>query len=367
MIVEQIELVASDEVLNLAYEWLCQRRKDSGPNADVWDVRWQWDELRPRVQALLTTGQYRFSPTRRAWLEGEPIEIWAAQDALVLKALAIVLGRALDGRLSPRCFHLAGRGRSKAAVRQTVAAARENTFVFRSDVKSYYASIRHDILMREVRRFVDDPIVLDLIHQYADRMMCDGGVYTHITTGISLGCPLSPLMAAIFLSRLDEAMEAIGLFCAGYMDDWVVLAPTRWKLRRAVPVINQILNDLAVEQHPDKTFVGRVEREIDFLGYHFAVEKSPGRAGSYRPEVLRDERPEDRPVGTGPTVVLSVAATTLRQFERRVSRLYEQDSTGNRVREYVKRFQQWLRSGLSGIDVSFVIPADPSGITNATV
>ena len=172
-----IEHMTSDEVLNLAYAWLCQRRKDSGPNADVWDVRWQWDELRPRVQALLRTGQYRFSPTRRAWLDGEPIEIWSAQDALVLKALAIVLGRALDGRLSQRCFHLTGRGGSKAAVRQTVAAAGENTFVFRSDVKSYYASIRHDILMQEAGRFVDDPIALDLIHQYADRMMCDGGVY----------------------------------------------------------------------------------------------------------------------------------------------------------------------------------------------
>ena len=73
--------------------------------------------------------------------------------------------------------HLTGRGGSKAAVLQTVAAARENTFVFRSDVKSYYASIRHDIRMREVGRFVDDPIALDLIHQYADRMMCDGGPY----------------------------------------------------------------------------------------------------------------------------------------------------------------------------------------------
>ena len=73
--------------------------------------------------------------------------------------------------------HLTWRGGSKAAVLQTVAAARENTFVFRSYVKSYYASIRHDIRMREVGRFVDDPIALDLIHQYADRMMCDGGVY----------------------------------------------------------------------------------------------------------------------------------------------------------------------------------------------
>ena len=64
-----------------------------------------------------------------------------------------------------------------------------------------------------------------------------------------------------------------------------------------------------------------MEREIDFLGYHFS--------------------PED----------VSVAATTLRQFERRVSRLYEQDSTGNRVWDYVKRFQQWIRSGLSGVAI----------------
>lgn len=326
MLVDLIDLTTSVEVLNLAYEWLCRRRKDAGSNADVWDVRWRWDEVRPRLQEQLRAGNYRFSPTRRAWLDGEPIEIWSAQDALVLKALAIVLGRVLDDRLSQRCFHLTGRGGSKAAVRQTVAAARENSFVFRSDVKSYYASIRHDILMREVRRFVGDPVVLALIEQYADRMMCDGGIYTHITKGISLGCPLSPLIAAIFLSRLDEAMEATGLFYARYMDDWVLLAPTRWKLRRAVRAINRVLNDLDVEQHPDKTFVGRMEREIDFLGYHFSPE------------------------------ALSVAATTLRQFERRVSRLYEQDSTGNRVRDYVKRFQQWVRAGLACVDVEFAAP-----------
>jgi len=31
--------VASAEVLNLAYEWLCERRKDYPHSADVWDVR----------------------------------------------------------------------------------------------------------------------------------------------------------------------------------------------------------------------------------------------------------------------------------------------------------------------------------------
>jgi len=42
------------------------------------------------------------------------------------------------------------------------------------------------------------------------------------------------------------------------MDDWVILAPTRWKLRRAVRDVNRVLDELRVEQHPDKTFVGKV-------------------------------------------------------------------------------------------------------------
>ena len=44
--------------------------------------------------------------------------------------------------------------------------------------------------------------------------------------GISLGCPLSPIMAALFLDVLDRRMEVIGLVYVRFMDDWVVLAPT---------------------------------------------------------------------------------------------------------------------------------------------
>jgi hypothetical protein len=50
------------------------------------------------------------------------------------------------------------------------------------------------------------------------------------------------------------------------MDDVLVLAPTRWKLRRAVKVLNETLGRLGLEKHPDKTFIGRVERSFDFLG-----------------------------------------------------------------------------------------------------
>ena len=52
------------------------------------------------------------------------------------------------------------------------------------------------------------------------------------------------------------------------MDDVIVLAPTRHKLRRAVKIVNETLAELWLEKSPNKTFIGRVERGFDFLGYH---------------------------------------------------------------------------------------------------
>ncbi|MEH1831974.1 MAG: hypothetical protein V7L29_07855 [Nostoc sp.] len=59
--------------------------------------------------------------------------------------------------LSPRCFHLAGNGGMKAAVREVAAHLSENAFVFRTDVKGYYASIDQEILFEMVRKYVNDP------------------------------------------------------------------------------------------------------------------------------------------------------------------------------------------------------------------
>ncbi len=67
-------------------------------------------------------------------------------------------------------------------------------------------------------------------------------------------------MGALYLSELDQAMEANGLFYARFMDDWVILSPSRWKLRKAIAIVNQLLEKLKVKQHPRKTFIGRISR-----------------------------------------------------------------------------------------------------------
>jgi hypothetical protein len=43
-----------------------------------------------------------------------------------------------------------------------------------------------------------------------------------------------------------------------YMDDILILAQTRWSLRRAAATVNQVLAALVLEKHPDKTFINRI-------------------------------------------------------------------------------------------------------------
>jgi RNA-directed DNA polymerase len=314
-----IDEIASDDVLRQAYDWFCERRVDYSPNDDVWDVRWRWEEIRPALKDVLRAGDYRMSSVRRFSSGGETIEVWSALDALVLKATSIVIAAHCLPELSMRCYHIEGRGGAKAAVRFIDDMRGENTFVFRTDVKSYYASIDHNILLGILERRLPDGRVLDLLRQYVRRTIYDGGLYEDVERGISLGCPLSPLMGAFYLRLLDERMERIGLPYARFMDDWVILAPTRWKLRAANRVVNETLAELKVEQHPDKTFIGRISRGFDFLGYVFS------------------------PTG------LEVAPRAVEHCVERVAQLYERGADLVRIGAYVQCWKRWARSGLGGL------------------
>ena len=55
------------------------------------------------------------------------------------------------------------------------------------------------------------------------------------------------------LIPLDEAMNRLwrryGLFYVRYMDDFVVMAPTRHKLRRAIKEVHAVMGDLGLRLH----------------------------------------------------------------------------------------------------------------------
>jgi hypothetical protein len=213
------------------------------------------------------------------------------------------------------------------AVREVRDHLAANRFVLRTDVKSYYASIDHLLLLDQLAVHIKDRHVLSLIGQYLRRTSERGESFWDYEKGISLGCPLSPLIGGFFLHALDAAAAKLRLFYVRFMDDILILAPSRWQLRGAVKVVNQTLGALSLEKHPDKTFIGRIERGFDFLGYHFS------------------------PAG------LTVAAKTIVNFIEKASRLYEQKRSAvlavTALEMYVRRWLRWANGG-------WVISRDPS-------
>ncbi|MFT5278344.1 MAG: RNA-directed DNA polymerase [Glaciecola sp.] len=113
---------------------------------------------------------------------GEVIHLWSSVDSLVLKMLATLLAQHLPA--STLCTHLKGHGGNKQTVNAIQAQLSTNTFVFRTDVKSYYASINHGLLLAKLAAYVKDKVVMNLLGQYLKRSVESGGMFTDITQGM---------------------------------------------------------------------------------------------------------------------------------------------------------------------------------------
>ena len=332
--------LTSDSVFKQAFVWLCKRRKDSPAHADVWNLRRNWPAERERIRAEIVSGACSFSPmTRVERADDETVHLWSASDAFVLKCLAIVLERRLPR--SSRCFHLKSpdgsvakglksRG-AKAAVREVNSQVKHYGFVFKTDVRSYYASIDPGLLLDRLADYIHDPLVLRLLGRYLDRLIEHGGIYRQ-AKGLPRGCPLSPILGGFFLREVDRRFESGDLIYIRYMDDILVLTKTRWKLRRAARQLNQGLEELRLEKSRPKTFIGRTEKGFDFLGYRF----TPGG--------------------------LSLARKTVENFLSHGRRLYEHERGARRdaearLGEYVNR---WLAAAGCG-----AVPNSPPKLPNS--
>jgi len=74
---------------------------------------------------------------------------------------------------------------------------------------------------------VRDPRVLRLVGQYLRRCTERGGLFCESRSGVPRGSSLSPLIGAFFLTELDAALTHQGVWFVRYMDDILVLTPTR--------------------------------------------------------------------------------------------------------------------------------------------
>jgi retron-type reverse transcriptase len=148
--------------------------------------------------------------------------------------------------------------------------SRNNTktvWILKCDIKKFFASINHSVLLTVLRQRIADERVLGLLENVI------GSFYTTENIGLPLGSLTSQLLTNVYMNEFDQHMKQM-LRVKNYIryaDDFVVFSHDRKELIELLPKIGTFLKEhLKLTLHPEKVFIKTLASGIDFLGWvHF--------------------------------------------------------------------------------------------------
>lgn len=269
------------DVLERAWEEVRRNRGASGidqttiADVEAYGVRRLLDEL----SAELREKRYRPLPARRVWIpkpgrsEQRPLSIPAVRDRVVQAAVKLVIEPVFEADLLPCSFGFRPKRAAQDALQVLIDETwRGRRWLVETDIASCFEAIRHDGLMRAVEERIVDRQLLKLLRAMLRAGVMDAGTVSRMATGTPQGGVISPLLANIYLHRLDRAwMEAGAGVLVRYADDLVVLCRTKREAERALAALTAMLADLGLEPKGTKTRIVHLEEGgegVDFLGFH---------------------------------------------------------------------------------------------------
>ena len=266
---------------NLRAAFAMVKANKGSPGVDYQTIEMFESRLEENLSHLaetLRSGTYRPQAIRRVWIpkpgtrEKRPLGIPTVRDRVVQAALRNVLEPIFEKDFAPQSYGFRpGRG-CKDALRQVDALLRQGLiFVVDADLKSYFDSIPHDLLLARLREKIADHAVLALVTLFLTQRVMDTAKGWTPETGTPQGAVLSPLLSNICLDPLDHLMARSGACMVRYADDFVILCGTQIEAASALALVAEWTGRVGLTLHPTKTRIvdASLAGGFDFLGYHF--------------------------------------------------------------------------------------------------
>lgn len=216
-------------------------------------------------------------------------------DRIAQSAVAMLLEERLEPIFHPDSYgYRPGRG-AHDALAVTRKRCWERAWVLDLDIRAFFDSVPHDLLLKAVAHHTDERWVLLYIERWlkAPIQMPDGTLVER-ERGTVQGSPISPLLANLFMHyAFDTWMDREYPDCpfARYADDVVIHCDTEERAQELRVAIASRLGALGLELHPEKTKIvyckdtnrqGDAEHtSFDFLGYTFRGRRAKGRRGLF--------------------------------------------------------------------------------------
>ena len=227
----------------------------------------------------------------------------ATRDRVVQAALKLVLEPIFEADFKPYSYGFRPRRRAQDAIAEIhylASPSRNYEWVFEADITACFDEIDHQALMGRVRRRVADKRVLGWVTAFLRAgILTETGLNRETITGTPQGGILSPLLANIALSVLDEHFAAkwaaLGpewtrakhrraggavMKLVRYADDFVVmLHGTRADADALWDEVGAVLAPMGLRLSVEKTRVCHIDEGFDFLGWHIQRRAWRSRSG----------------------------------------------------------------------------------------
>lgn len=236
------------------------------------------EENLERLSRSLKEGKYRPQAIRRQWIpkpgskEKRPLGIPTVRDRVVQAALLNVLEPIFEREFAEQSYGFRpNRGCKDALRRVEKLLKRGYNWVVDADLKSYFDTIPHDLLIERVEEKVSDGTVIQLLKGYLKQDVMDAMGRWTPEGGTPQGAIVSPMLSNIYLNPLDHEMEQRGIEMVRYADDFVILSRSQAEAETAMELVQQWTAAAGLQLHPEKTRIVDAIQEggFDFLGYHF--------------------------------------------------------------------------------------------------